>query len=144
VDARRQAAVATLTDIDRQIGQVDEAVAESTRRGHTLSAMSLVDHQAARRSQLVAARGHVVNALAVLQVEGAAATSQRNQLAADTGPVLYLSKLIGIDQEAATRWFTFFVAALLDPLALTLLLATSAQQRAFSRRGSGARRSRQH
>jgi hypothetical protein len=106
--------------------------------------MSLVDHQAARRSQLVAARGHVVNALAVLQVEGAAATSQRNQLAADTGPVLYLSKLIGIDQEAATRWFTFFVAALLDPLALTLLLATSAQQRAFSRRGSGARRSRQH
>jgi hypothetical protein len=141
VDARRQAAVATLTDFDRRIAQVDDAVAESTRRGHAVSAMTLAERQAARRTELVAARGHAATDLVALQVEGAAVTNQRNGLATDTGPVLYLSKLIGIDQEAATRWFVFMVAVLLDPLALTLLLAASAQdtkgrrrQRANSRR----------
>jgi hypothetical protein len=127
VDARRQAAVATLADFDRRIAQVDDAVAESTRRGHAVSAMTLAERQAVRRTELVAARGHAATDLVALQVEGAAVTNQRNELAADTGPVLYLSKLIGIDQEAATRWFVFMVAVLLDPLALTLLLAASAQ-----------------
>jgi pimeloyl-ACP methyl ester carboxylesterase len=48
-----------------------------------------------------------------------------NGLAADSGPVRYLSKLIGIDQDTATRWFVLFVALLLDPLALVLLLAAT-------------------
>jgi hypothetical protein len=52
--------------------------------------------------------------------------TERAEQAADYGPLEYLSKLIGADRDAVMRWFIVCVAVLLDPLALTLLLAASA------------------
>lgn len=43
--------------------------------------------------------------------------------------MLYLSRLIGIERETAVRWFIVLVAALLDPLAVVLLLAASVSAR---------------
>jgi hypothetical protein len=61
--------------------------------------------------------------LAAVKVEDAGVANQRDELAADSGPVRYLAALMGADQEIATRWFVLLVALLLDPLAAALLLA---------------------
>jgi hypothetical protein len=127
IDARKELAVATVADIDRRIAQIDSAIDEATRRGHTTSAMALLAREADRRKALVADRARAASALASIEVEKAGIENERNGLTADSGPVRYLSKLIGLDQDAATSWFILFVALLLDPLALVLLLTASAR-----------------
>ena len=117
--------MATLADLDRQISQIDSAIDVATRRGRTASAMVLAERQAGRRNELVAERARAAKALASIEVDNAGVDNERNELAADLGPVLYLSKLIGISEDATTRWFVLLVAILLDPLALVLLLAAT-------------------
>jgi hypothetical protein len=116
VEARREVAVANLDDIDRRTAQIDSAVAEATKRGRTTSAMALVEHEAGRRHALVADRVRAASVLAGIEVEVASVEGERAEQAADSGPVRYLSKLIGVDQDAAMRWFVLCVACLLDPL----------------------------
>jgi hypothetical protein len=127
IEARKELAAASVADIDRRIAQIDAAVDEATHRGRTTSAMALVTREAGRRNELVADRARAAGELASIEVEKSGIENERNKLAADSGPVRYLSKLIGIDQDAATRWFVLFVAVLLDPLALVLLLAATAR-----------------
>jgi hypothetical protein len=119
--------VATVADIDRRIAQIDSAIDEATRRGNTTSAMALLAREADRRKELVADRARAASALASIEVEKAGIENERNGLTADSGPVRYRSKLIGIDRDAATSWFILFVALLPDPLALVLLLTASAR-----------------
>jgi hypothetical protein len=103
-------------NIDRRIGQIDSAVGEATKRGRTASAMALADHQTARRNDLVADRARAASALASIEVESAGVENERAEQAADFGPVRYLSKLMGADQEAVLRWFIVMIAVLLDPV----------------------------
>jgi hypothetical protein len=125
VEARRELAAANIADLDRRIGQIDGAIAEATKRGRTSSAMTLTEHQAGRRNDLVADRARAASALAAVEVETAGVENERAEQVADFGPLEYLSKLIGADRDAVMRWFVLCVACLLDPLAITLLLAAS-------------------
>jgi hypothetical protein len=125
IDAKNGLAAASVADIDRRIAQIDAAVDETIRRGRTTSAVALTSQVADRRSELVANRARAASALATIAVERAGVENERNGLSADSGPVRYLSRLIGMDQDTATRWFVLFVALLLDPLALVLLLAAT-------------------
>jgi hypothetical protein len=127
VESRRQIAQAAINDIDKRITQVDAAVAEATRRGRTMAAMTLAERQTGRRDALVAERTRVASALTAVDVDGARVENERNELAADAGPIRYLSKLLGIDQETVLRWFIVVIAAILDPAAVCLLLAASAR-----------------
>ena len=85
--------------------------------------MNLVER---RRSELAGERARAADVLAAIEVEGAGIANERNELAADSGPVLYLAALLGEDDEKVMHWFVLAVALLLDPLAVVLLLAASA------------------
>jgi hypothetical protein len=128
IDARKEVAAANVADLDRRIGQIDSAVAEATRRGRSSSAMALAERQTARRNDLVADRARAASALASIEVESVGVANERSDHAADFGPVEYLSKLVGVEPESVMRWFVFCVACLLDPLALTLLLAANTRE----------------
>jgi hypothetical protein len=126
IDARKELAVASVADIDQRIAQIDNAVNEATKRGRTTIAMSLVDHQTGRRTELVGERARAADVLAAVKVEGAGIANERQELAVDSGPVRYLAELIGQNDEKVMHWFVLAVALLLDPLAIALLLAASA------------------
>jgi hypothetical protein len=126
INARKGLAAANVADIDQRISQLDNAVNEATKRGRTATAMSLVEHQTVRRSELVGERARVASALAAVEVEREVIANERNELAADSGPVRYLAALIGADDEKVMHWFVLAIALLLDPLAVALLLAASA------------------
>jgi hypothetical protein len=125
VTARTEVQRAALVDVDKRIAQIDSAVDEATRRGRTAGAMILVAQETARRKDLVAERISAANTLAALQVEAAQVDGDRAAIKADSGPIRYLSALIGADDESVMRWFILLVAVLLDPLAVALLLAAT-------------------
>jgi hypothetical protein len=75
--------------------------------------MAVVGSSDPSNCELVAARARAANDIAALQVESADVLNQRNALAADDGPVLYLSRLVGIPEKTATRWFVLGIACCL-------------------------------
>jgi hypothetical protein len=87
--------------------------------------MQLAIDQKRNRAELVTARVRQGKVLADLQVEKAGVEGQRKVAEADLGPVRYLAKIIGDDEQDVLRWFILVVAALLDPAAVLLLLAAT-------------------
>jgi len=126
VEARLAVQAQAVADLDRRIGQIDAAIEESTRRGRPAGAMALADQQRRVRADLATARQREAQTLAVTQIEKAKVDAQRKRAEADAGPVRYLAELIGTpasDLEHTIRLLTLALVAVLDPLAITLLLA---------------------
>ncbi|MFY9839207.1 MAG: hypothetical protein WAK55_22575 [Xanthobacteraceae bacterium] len=127
-----------MADIDQRIAQIDNAVSEATKRGRMAIAMSLVERQTGRRSELVGERARAADALAAIEIEGANVANERNELAANAGPVRYLAALIGQDDEKVMHLFVLAVALLLDPLAVVLLLAATSGDGRSARHDQGS------
>jgi hypothetical protein len=132
VDGRKRLQAAALADIDRRIGQIDAAVAETIRRGRGAAALALVAQQASSRDALVTARLREAKKLAEIEIEAAAVAGERAKVEADFGPVRYLAALLGAEDEAVMRLFILLVACLLDPLAIVLLAASTVTTRRVS------------
>jgi hypothetical protein len=116
----------TVADLDRRIAQIDAAIEESTRLGRPVSAMTIADQKRRDRADIVAARQREARTLASLQIEKAKIDAERRRAEADVGPVRYLAELIGTpatDLERPVRLLTLVLVAVLDPMAVALLLA---------------------
>jgi len=86
--------------------------------------MALADTQRRARAELAAARQTEAQALAAMQIEKTKVDARRRRAEADAGPVRYLAQLIGApDLEHTIRLLTLALVAVLDPLAIALLLA---------------------
>jgi len=119
----------TVADFDRRLAQIDAAIEESTRLGRPVGAMMIADQKRRDRVDIVAARQREAQALASLQIEKAKIDAQRRRAEADVGPVRYLAELIGApasDLERPVRLLTLALVAVLDPMAVALLLAAGA------------------
>jgi hypothetical protein len=129
IEARLTIQRQTVADLDRRIAQIDAAIEESTRLGHPLGAMTISDRKRHDRGDIVAERQREAQALASLQIEKARIDAQRRRAEADVGPVRYLAELIGeptTDLERPVRLLTLALVAVLDPMAVALLLAAGA------------------
>jgi hypothetical protein len=91
-----------------------------------MGAMTIADQKRRDRADIVAERQHQAQALASLQVEKAKIDGQRRRAEADVGPLRYLAELTGApttDLERPVRLLTLALVAVLDPMAVVLLLA---------------------
>ena len=116
----------TVSDLDRRIAQIDAAIEASTRLGRPVGAMTIADQKRRDRADIVAERQREAQALARLQIEKAKIDAQRRRAEAAVGPVRYLAELIGTpptDLERPVRLLTLALVAVLDPMAVVLLLA---------------------
>jgi hypothetical protein len=125
VNARLTVQGGLVSDLDRQLTQIDAAVEKATSKGRTSAAMRLADDQRKTRADLAGKRITEAKALAALQVEKSAIEGERAKVEADLGPVRYLATLLGSTDEETMRWFILAVALLLDPAAVLLLLAAT-------------------
>jgi hypothetical protein len=125
IDARLNAQVSIVADLDRRIAQIDGAVEKATSKGRPASAMALADQQQKARADLVTQRTAEAKTLAGLKVERATLDGERAKVEADLGPVRYLATLVGAKDEDVLRYFIQVVALLLDPAAVLLLLAAT-------------------
>jgi len=116
----------TVADLDRRIAQIDAAIEQSTRLGRPVSAMTIADQKRRDRADIVAERQREAQALASVQIEESKIDAQRRRAEAEVGPVRYLAELIGTpatDLERPVRLLTLALVAVLDPMAVALLLA---------------------
>ena len=116
----------TIADLDRRIAQIDAAIEQSTRLGRPAGAMTIADQKRRDRADIVAERQREAHALAGLQIEKARIDAQRRRAEAEVGPVRYLAELMGApaaDLERPVRLLTLALVAVLDPMAVALLLA---------------------
>jgi hypothetical protein len=127
----------TVSDLDRRIAQIDAAIEAATRLGRPVGAMTLADQKRRDRADIVAARQREAQTLSSLQIDKAKIDAQRRRAEADVGPVRYLAELIGTpaaDLERPVRLLTLALVAVLDPLAVVLLLAAGAHTTRASQR----------
>ena len=126
IDARLTNQGQTVADLDRRIAQIDAGIEQSTRLGRPAGAMTIADQKRRDRADIVAERQHQAQALASLQIEKARIDAQRRRADADVGPLRYLAELTGApaaDLERPVRLLTLALVAVLDPMAVVLLLA---------------------
>ncbi|MBV8919120.1 MAG: hypothetical protein JOZ76_13640 [Bradyrhizobium sp.] len=132
IDTRLNLQSQTVADLDRRIAQIDTAIEESTRLGRPIGAMTIADQKRRERADIVAERQRQAPALGSLQIEKAKVDAQRRRAEADVGPVRYLAELIGTpatDLERPVRLLTLALVAVLDPMAVALLLAAGKHMR---------------
>jgi hypothetical protein len=125
IEARLAMQAGVVADLDHRIAQIDKAVETATTKGRAGSAMALADQQRKTRGELAAQRTSEARTLAGLQIEKAMIEGERRTIEADLGPVKYLATLLGAGNQDVLRWFILFVASLLDPAAVLLLLAAT-------------------
>jgi hypothetical protein len=89
----------------------------------------IADQRRRERAEIAAERRREAVLLASLQIEKAKIDAQRRRAEADVGPLKYLAALIGApatDLERPVPLLTLALVAVLDPLAVALLLAAGA------------------
>jgi hypothetical protein len=124
--ARIEVQAKTVADLDVRIAQLDNAVAETTRRGRTAAALAAIESQRRSRAGLVEERKREAGALADLQIERAQATAAGRQVETETTPIRYVAAVFGIgDQETAIRWLILMMTLCCDPLAIALTAASA-------------------
>jgi hypothetical protein len=129
IEARLAIQAQTVADLDRRIAQIDTAIEESTRLGRPVGAMTIADQKRRDRADIEATRQHEARTLANLQIDKARIDARRRRAEADVGPVRYLAELMGMpatDLERPVRILTLALVAVLDPMAVALLLAAGA------------------
>jgi hypothetical protein len=129
IEARIAVQASVVTDLDRQIAQIDRAIDRATAMKRSARAIQLAVDQRRNRADLAPERVRAGKALAALHVEKASIEGERRKAEADLGPVRYLATLFGAGDQDVLRWFILVVALLLDPAAVLLLAATSARRR---------------
>ncbi len=126
--ARIEVAASRMADLDRQIGQIDAAVAAATQRGKATTGVSVMEGQRKARAGLASEREKAAGALASLKAERAAVAAQGHRIETEAAPIVYVAELLGVgtDSERAIRWLIALIVLCCDPLAIALTAAASA------------------
>jgi hypothetical protein len=116
-------------DLDRRLGQIDDAIEEATRHGRTKTAPSAIDSQRKARGSLVEERDREAGTLAALKTERASVAANGRQIETEAAPIQYVASIFGVaDPEIAIRWLIALMVLCCDPLAIALTAAASARR----------------
>jgi hypothetical protein len=128
--ARIEVAASRVADLDRQIGQIDAAVAAATQRGKATTGVSVMEGQRKARASLAGEREKAAGALAALKTERATVAAQGRRIETEAAPIMYVAELLGVgtDSERAIRWLIALMVLCCDPLAIALTAAASARR----------------
>jgi hypothetical protein len=126
-NSRIEVAQGSLNDLDRRIAQIDGAVEGAASRGRSKAAMDAMRSQRQQRGELATERDKAQRELASLKVSKSSGSAQRKVDEAETAPVVWAARTIGIesDPEVIIRTIIAVVVLCLDPLALALMAAVN-------------------
>jgi hypothetical protein len=130
IAAKIEVTAGRVVDLDRQIAQIDDAVAAATKRGRTGAALSVMEGQRKARAALAGEREKAAGALAALKAERATIAAHGHRIETEAAPIAYVAEMLGIgtDSERAIRWLIALMVLCCDPLAIVLTAAASARK----------------
>jgi hypothetical protein len=129
--ARIEVVAGKVADFDKQIAQLDAAIAAATTRGKANAGLSAVEGQRKARVGLASERNDAASTLwAALKAERASLAAPSRRIETEAAPIRYVAELAGADadSEKAIRWLIALMVLCCDPLAIALTGAASAPQ----------------
>jgi len=117
-----------ITDLDRQIAQIDAAINKMTERNQAQSSLRAADGQRKTRSDLVNKKQEEIKKLSLIKIERIKYDSEFKKIEAEVGPIKYLAEIIygNSDKDLVDKAVRFVIILLIfvfDPLAVLLLIA---------------------
>lgn len=130
IAARIEVAAGKVADLDRQIAQIDSAVAAATAKGKATTGLAAMEGQRKARTALAGERERAAGALATLKAERAQVSAQGRRIETEAAPIVYVAAALGLgtDSERAIRWLIALMVLCCDPLAIALTAATSSRK----------------
>lgn len=130
IDARIEFAAGRVTDLDKQIAQIDATVAAATAKGKATTGLTAMEGQ---RKAHTALAGERERAAGVGRPESRARwrAAKGHQAETEAAPIVYVAEMLGVgsDSERAIRWLIALMVLCCDPLAIALTAAASARPR---------------
>jgi len=119
-----------ISDINKQVDQIDAAVTKMTDKGQAQSSLQAADKQRKLRDDLTNKKTQHVEILSNLKTEKVKLESSVKKTEAEVGPIKYIAAALygssGPDTlELAVRWVILLLVIVFDPLAVVLLLAAN-------------------
>ena len=120
----------SVSDLDKQIQQIDAAISKLTEKGQATNSLRAADQQRRTRDSLIKRKEEHVRNISTYTTEKVALTSGIKKLEAEVGPLKYIAELVyssaGTDQlESSVRMVILLLVSVFDPLAVLLLLAAN-------------------
>jgi hypothetical protein len=114
-----------VADLDRRLGQIDQAIEEAAKRGKTATALAAIEAQRKARAALADERTREAGTLAALKTERAQVAAKGRQAEIEAAPIRYVAELVGADadSERAIRYLILLMVLCCDPLAIALTAA---------------------
>ena len=119
-----------ITDLDKQIKQIDDAISKFTERGQARNSLTAAESQRKNRNDLFKKKEEHVKNISALTTDKIKLESEYKRAEAEVGPLKYIADLI-YDQadsnqlEKAVRFVIIILVFVFDPLAVILLIAAN-------------------
>lgn len=119
-----------LTDIEKQVQQIDAAINKLTESGQAKTSLREAERQKKAREGLVVKRTEVTKQINSLKLDRVKLSNEIKKLEAEVGPLKYIADLIYTNAdssqlEKAVRWVIILLVFVFDPLAILLLIAAN-------------------
>jgi len=118
-------------DYDKQIAQLDDNITKMTTSGRTNQSLEAITKVRKDRDKLVKERKVVADEIIKLKTEKITANAEVKKIEAEVGPIKYLADLwygqsTETELETAVKWVIVVLVLVFDPLAIVLIVASSA------------------
>jgi len=121
-----------ISDYDKQIAQIDDALTKITEKGRGESSLQAADKQRKTRNDLVAKKNISIQKTSDLKTERIKLSSAVKKNEAEVGPLRYIAEAIYgggqgavVDMDRAVRMVIILLVVVFDPLAVVLLIAAN-------------------
>jgi len=132
IDSQIESEKNIISDYDKQIAQIDDALSKITEKGRGESSLQAADKQRKTRNELVAKKNSSIQKTSDLKAERIGLSSAIKKTEAEVGPLRYIAEAVygggraTNDQlDAAVRMVIILLVVVFDPLAVVLLIAAN-------------------
>lgn len=120
----------SVSDIDKQIAQIDAAINKMTDRGQAANSLRAAEQQRKQRDVFVKKKDDHVKNISTYSTERIKLVSEVKKLEAEVGPLKYIAEMVyenaDVNQlEKAVRFIIIIIVFVFDPLAVLLLIAAN-------------------
>lgn len=120
----------SIADLDKQIAQIDAAIAKMTDRGQASNSLRAATQQRKTRDTLVKRKEDLVKNISEYNTQKIRLQSEVKKLEAEVGPIKYIAELLydktdSNQLEKAVRLVIIILVLVFDPLAVVLLIAAN-------------------
>lgn len=131
LDSKIQFSQQNIDDYDKQLKQIDDAIAKLVEKGQAKSSLQAIEQQKKSRNEILSKKEKVIKEFSDLKTQKIQLDSELKKQQAEVGPLKFVAELIYGQENAqshfdsAVRAVIIILVVVFDPLAVVLLIAAN-------------------